>query len=239
MSSDTPMVNALSALCRECAAGAKRNRKKSISVGFIAIVENGELVGYNLLAGGGMGSTFGMETTYPRLANVIGFVKKEDIVEAAKAVLIFQRDHGNRSERKFSRLKYTIDRLGLAYFNEQIKDALGDKLSEARPFKFDSNGDKLGWSKGYNGKWYFTLFIQGGKVRDDKHLQLKTALREIASVLKGNFTLTGNQNLVIGDIEEKDKAEQTVAEVQAKDEKRPLDGDPERLHEAVGHDDPL
>lgn len=175
-------------------------------LGFIAIIENGELVGYNLLAGGGMGSTFGMETTYPRLANVIGFVKKEDIVEAAKAVLIFQRDHGNRSERKFSRLKYTIDKFGLDYFNEQIKDALGDRLTEARPFKFDSNGDKLGWSKGYNGKWYFTLFIQGGKVRDDKHLQLKTGLREIASVLKGNFILTGNQNLVIGDIDEQDKA---------------------------------
>ncbi len=176
-------------------------------LGFIAIVENGKLVGYNLLAGGGMGSTFGMDTTYPRLGNVIGFIKPEDIVEAAKAVLIFQRDNGNRSERKFSRLKYTIDRLGVDFFKMYIKKALGDKLTEARPFKFDSNGDKLGWSKGFNDKWYFTLFIQGGKVKDDKHLQLKTALREIATVLKGNFILTGNQNLVIGDIEEGDKPE--------------------------------
>jgi sulfite reductase (NADPH) hemoprotein beta-component len=170
---------------------------------FVAIVEKNKLVGYNVLTGGGMGMTFGLETTYPRLANVIGFVKPEDIVEAAKAVIVFQRDNGNRSDRKNARLKYTIDRVGQDVFLSAIKTALGDKIQEAKAFHFDSNGDAFGWKKGSNGKWYFTLFVQGGKVKDD----VKVALKEIASIHKGIFILTGNQNLVIGDIAEADKSE--------------------------------
>lgn len=175
-------------------------------LGFIAIAENGKLLGYNVLAGGGMGMTFGIETTYPRAANVIGFAKAEDILETAKAVISWQRDNGNRSDRRNARLKYTIDRLGLDVFTSAIKTALGNKLEAARAFHFDSNGDKYGWQKGLNGKWYFTLFVEGGKVKDDAKLHLKTALKEIAEQHKGNFILTGNQNLVIADVAEADKA---------------------------------
>ena len=172
---------------------------------FVAIIENDKLLGYNILAGGGMGTTFGVETTYPRLASVIGYVKAEDVVEAAKAVIIFQRDNGNRSDRKNARLKYTIDCVGLDVFTAAIQTALSDKLQPAKPFHFDSNGDAYGWKKGFNGKWYFTLFVQGGKVKNDDKLQLKTALKEIATVHKGNFILTGNQNVVIGEVAEEDK----------------------------------
>jgi len=174
-------------------------------LGLIAIAEKGKLLGYNILAGGGMGMTFGIETTYPRLGDLIGFVKPEHIVEAAKAIIIWQRDNGNRSDRKNARLKYTIDRLGLNVFKDAIKTALGDKLEAAKPFHFDSNGDKYGWEKGFNGKWYFTLYVEGGKVKNDDKLQLKTALQEIAKNHKGNFILTGNQNVVIADVEEADK----------------------------------
>ncbi len=174
-------------------------------LGFIAIAENGKLLGYNILAGGGMGMTFGVETTYPRLGDLIGFVKSEDIVEAAKAVVIWQRENGNRSDRKNARLKYTIDRIGLREFKNAIKAELGDKLESAKPFHFQSNGDNYGWQKGFNGKWYFTLFVEGGKVKNDSKLQLKTALQEIAKNHNGNFILTGNQNLVIADVDETDK----------------------------------
>ena len=174
-------------------------------LGLIAIAEKGKLIGYNILAGGGMGMTFGIETTYPRLGDLIGFVKPENAVEAAKAIVIWQRDNGNRSDRKNARLKYTIDRLGLNEFKNAIKTELGDKLESAKPFHFDSNGDSYGWKKGFNGKWYFTLFVEGGKVKNDNKLQLKTALQEIAQNHKGNFILTGNQNLVIADVVEKDK----------------------------------
>jgi len=175
-------------------------------LGLVTIVENGKLSGYNILAGGGMGMTFGIPTTYPRLGDVIGFVKPEDIVDAAKAVIVFQRENGNRSDRKNARLKYTIDRVGLPVFISEIQKALGDKLQPPRDFRFDSNGDAYGWKKGFNGKWYFTLFVEGGKVKNDNKLQLKTALLEIAQNHRGNFILTGNQNLVIADVEEADKA---------------------------------
>ncbi|MDD5183698.1 MAG: NADPH-dependent assimilatory sulfite reductase hemoprotein subunit [Paludibacter sp.] len=174
-------------------------------LGLIAIAENGKLIGYNILAGGGMGMTFGIETTYPRLGDLIGFVKPENTVEAAKAIVIWQRENGNRSDRKNARLKYTIDRLGLNEFKKSIKSELGDKLEPAKPFHFDSNGDSYGWKKGFNGKWYYTLFVEGGKVKNDSKLQVKTALQEIAQNHNVNFILTGNQNLVIADIEEKDK----------------------------------
>lgn len=174
-------------------------------LGFVAIVEDGKLLGYNIVAGGGMGMTFGVKTTYPRLADLIGFVSAEHLIDAAKAVIIWQRDNGNRSDRKNARLKYTIDRLGLPEFKKAMKTVLGDKLQEAKPYSFNSNGDAYGWKKGFNGKWYFTLFVEGGKVKDDEKLQLKSALKDIAKHHKGNFILTGNQNLVIGDIDEKDK----------------------------------
>ncbi len=175
-------------------------------LGLVAIVENGKLTGYNILAGGGMGMTFGIPTTYPRLGDVIGFVKPKDIVEAATAVIVFQRENGNRSDRKNARLKYTIDRVGLDVFRAEIQKALGDKLQPAREFRFDSNGDAYGWKKGFDGKWHFTLFVEGGKVKNDSKLQLKSALLEIAQNHKGYFILTGNQNLVIAGVEEADKA---------------------------------
>ncbi|MDR3653278.1 MAG: assimilatory sulfite reductase (NADPH) hemoprotein subunit [Paludibacter sp.] len=174
-------------------------------LGFIAIAENGKLIGYNILAGGGMGMTFGIETTYPRLGDLIGFVKPEDIVDAAKTVVIWQRENGNRSDRKNARLKYTIDRIGLNEFKSAIKNELGNKLESAKPFHFQSNGDNYGWEKGFNNKWYFTLFVEGGKVKNTDKLQLKTALQEIAQNHKGNFILTGNQNLVIADVDENEK----------------------------------
>lgn len=181
-------------------------------LGLIAIAENGKLIGYNIMAGGGMGMTFGIETTYPRLGDLIGFVKPENVVEAAKTIIIWQRENGNRSDRKNARLKYTIDRLGLNVFKDAIRTALGDKLEGIKPFHFESNGDSYGWKKGYNGKWHFTLFVEGGKVKNDQHLQLKTALQEIAQNHTGNFILTGNQNLVIADVEEanKEKIEQLL-----------------------------
>jgi sulfite reductase (NADPH) hemoprotein beta-component len=174
-------------------------------LGFIAITENGKLSGYNILAGGGMGMTFGIETTYPRLADLIGFVTPENLLEAAKAVIIWQRENGNRSDRKNARLKYTIDRLGLDVFKSAIKEVLGEKLQAIRPYHFNSNGDSYGWKKGFNDKWHFTLYVEGGKVKDTENLQLKSALKDIAKHHSGNFILTGNQNMVIANVEESHK----------------------------------
>ena len=177
----------------------------SNDLGFIAIVENGHLIGYNLTVGGGMAFTFGNNSTYPRVADVVGYFTKEKIVDVAEAVLIFQRDHGNRSERKNARLKYTIDRLGLEFFRNEIARIKGIKLEPVKPYEFSTLGDKFGWSKGDDGLWHFGVFVEVGKLADRNGYQAKTALREIALMHEGTFILTGNQNVVIAQVTEKQK----------------------------------
>ncbi len=169
----------------------------SNDLGFIAIIENGQLSGYNLTVGGGMAYTFGMDTTYPRVADVVGFIPKEKIVTASEAVLVFQRDHGNRSDRKNARLKYTIDRLGLDYFRSELKRTHSIEPEEARPYEFTTLGDEYGWVQGADGFWHYTVFVEGGKLVDRTSYPAKTALREVAKIHTGSFILTGNQNVVI------------------------------------------
>jgi len=177
----------------------------SNDLGFIAIVENGKLIGYNLTVGGGMAYTFGNNATYPRVADVVGFFPKEQIVEVAEAVLIFQRDHGNRSDRKNARLKYTIDRLGLDFFQTELERIKGIKLESARPYKFDTLGDKYGWLQSENGLWHYGVFVEGGKLVDRNGYLGKTAIREIAKIHEGTFILTGNQNVVVAQVSEAQK----------------------------------
>lgn len=181
-------------------------------LGFIAIEENGELTGFNIAIGGGMGMTFGNEATYPRLADVIGYIPKGKINQVIEEVVKIQRDNGNRSDRKNARFKYTIDRMGLETVREELQNRLGWKLKTPKPFKFESNGDTLGWTKGIDEKWYLTLFIEGGRVRDTDKIKLKTALRQISHLNVSDFRLTGNQNLVLGkiDLENKKKVEDVL-----------------------------
>ncbi|GAF64608.1 sulfite reductase subunit beta [Bacillus sp. TS-2] len=172
----------------------------SQDIGFIAIVENKKLVGFNVAIGGGMGMTHGDEATYPQLAKVIGFVKPNQILELSEKLITIQRDYGNRSERKNARFKYTVDRLGLEAVVEELEHRLGWELEKARDFQFDSNGDRYGWVKGSKGKWHFTLFVEGGRIIDQENYPLMTGLREIAKVHTGDFRLTANQNLVIANV---------------------------------------
>ncbi|MCM3115587.1 assimilatory sulfite reductase (NADPH) hemoprotein subunit [Neobacillus sp. MER 74] len=172
----------------------------SQDLGFIAIVEDGKLIGFNVAIGGGMGSSHGDKATYPQLAKVIGFCKPEQIYDVAEKTITIQRDYGNRSVRKNARFKYTVDRLGLETVKEELEHRLGWKLEEARRYHFDHNGDRYGWEKGVNGKWHLTLFIQNGRVADFDDYKLMTALREIAKVHTGEFRLTTNQNLIIANV---------------------------------------
>ncbi|GMK42609.1 sulfite reductase [NADPH] hemoprotein beta-component [Paenibacillus sp. CCS19] len=172
----------------------------SQDLGYIAIVENGKLVGFNVSVGGGMGMTHGDTNTYPQLAKVIGFVTPDQILDVAEKTVMIQRDYGNRSVRKNARFKYTIDRHGLDWFVEELHDRLGWKLQPAREFQFDNTGDRYGWVKGVGGKWNLTLYVQGGRVIDTAGIKLRTALREIAKIHTGDFRLTANQNLVIANV---------------------------------------
>ena len=177
----------------------------SNDLGFIAIVKNGKLVGYNVTVGGGMAYTFGNTETYPRVADVVGFTPKEEIVKVAEAVLVFQRDHGNRSDRKNARLKYTLERLGLDFFRSEIERTHGIRLAPTKDYHFDSMGDKYGWVKSGDGLWHYTVFVEGGKLIDRNGYHAKSALREIARIHQGTFILTGNQNVVIAQVTEGQK----------------------------------
>lgn len=169
--------------------------------GLIAIVdETGGLAGFNVAIGGGMGASHGDAKTYPRLANVIGFVVPDRAIDIAAAALTVQRDFGDRAERKHARFKYTIDEHGLDFIVAQMQERAGFRLEPARAWHFDANGDRYGWVEGEDGRWHLTLRIEAGRVADRPGAPHLTGLREIANVHRGEFRLTANQNLVIAGV---------------------------------------
>ncbi len=176
-------------------------------LGFIAIVKNGKIEGYNVTVGGGMGMHHGNEKTYPRLADVMGFCTPDQVVDVAEKVVTVQRDYGDRVERKHARLKYTVEDHGIDWFRDQVEARLGYKLSKPKPFKFDDNGDRYGWVEDINGNSHLTLFIQNGRVCDTYDLPMRSGLRAIAKVHEGDFRLTANQNLIIANVSPKKRPE--------------------------------
>jgi sulfite reductase (NADPH) hemoprotein beta-component len=174
---------------------------------FIAIVENGKVVGYNVAIGGGMGMTHGNEATYPRIADVIGYCPAEKVVDVAEKVLMVQRDYGDRTDRKHSRLKYTVQDYGVDWFLKQINTYLGYDLEPTRPYHFEDNGDRYGWVEDEAGNFHFTLFVSGGRVLDTPTYPMLTGLREIAKIHDGDFRLTANQNLMIANVSAKKRSE--------------------------------
>ncbi|MBN8921677.1 MAG: sulfite reductase subunit beta [Rhodanobacter sp. 68-29] len=175
-------------------------------LGLIAIVEQGELVGFNAAIGGGMGATHGDATTYPRLADVIGFVPPERLLTLAEAAIAVQRDWGDREERKHARFKYTIDTHGLDAVKAEIEKRAGFALEPARPFRFDHNGDRYGWIEGHEGRWHLTLQVESGRLLDTDEARWLSGMRDIAHVHTGDIRLTCNQNLIVANVEAADRA---------------------------------
>jgi sulfite reductase (NADPH) hemoprotein beta-component len=178
----------------------------SQDLGFIAIIEAGKLLGFNLCVGGGMGSTHGDATTFPRLADIIGFVTPEQLLPAAEAVVTAQRDFGNRIVRKHARLKYTVETKGIAWFKAEIESRLGYALAPARPFHFEHNGDRFGWVRGESGLWHLTLRIEAGRIADRDGRNWRRALAAIARIHEGEFRITPNQNLIVANIPDSARA---------------------------------
>jgi sulfite reductase (NADPH) hemoprotein beta-component len=175
-------------------------------LGLIAIIEKGKLVGFNIAAGGGLSTTHGNPNTYARLATVLGFVGGEEkTMKAIYEVITIQRDYGNRSDRKQARLKYTIDNMGVEVFKKELEKRCGFELEPARAYTFNHRPDYYGWHQNHEGKWYYTVFVENGRVLDDDQAPIKTALLEVAKSRKANFRFTCNQNVIISDIEAKDK----------------------------------
>jgi sulfite reductase (NADPH) hemoprotein beta-component len=175
-------------------------------LGLVAIIEDGRLAGFNLAVGGGMGATHGDPTTYPRLAEVIGFVTPEQLREAAEQVIRIQRDWGDRSERKHARLKYTLDERGTDVFKAELERRLGFALPPARPYRFDHNGDRYGWLQGEDGRWHLTLHVESGRLLDRGAQRLQSGMREVARVHTGDIRLTCNQNVIIANVQAGERA---------------------------------
>ncbi|MCX8089856.1 MAG: NADPH-dependent assimilatory sulfite reductase hemoprotein subunit [Verrucomicrobiae bacterium] len=174
--------------------------------GYIAIVENDELVGYNLAVGGGMGRSHGNAATYPRLADVIGFLPRERVLDAAKAVLTIHRDFGDRTDRRHARLKYVVAERGVDWTRAEFEKRAGFKLEPPRPFRFTSTSDLYGWHRAVDGTWFLTIFVETGRVKDVEGRRLKTALREVAEKFPViEFRLTPNQNMILARVPEADK----------------------------------
>ena len=175
-------------------------------MGYVAIIENGKLIGYNLLVGGGLGTSHGNKLTYPRLADVIGFITREQVVTVGSAVIAIHRDWGDRTDRKHARIKYVLQEKGVEWFRQELAQRLGAPLPAAKPFLFKGQGDAFGWFKQADGLWFLGLFVETGRVKDLGDYKLKTALRTIAEKFGPTFRLTATQNLILSDIKEADKA---------------------------------
>jgi Sulfite reductase, beta subunit (hemoprotein) len=177
----------------------------SQDLGFIAIIEDGKLLGYNVTVGGGQGMSHGNEKTYPRIADTLGFISRELVNKVGEAVLTTQRDYGDRTDRKHARLKYTIADRGVEWFKAEVEKRSGVTFAPARPVTFTTIQDPHGWHKNADGTWFYGLHILSGRIVDREGWPMRTALREIAQVHRGDFRLTPSQNLTISGVSEEQK----------------------------------
>jgi sulfite reductase (NADPH) hemoprotein beta-component len=176
-------------------------------LGFIAILDDkGQVEGWNVTVGGGMGMTHGDTKTFPRTANVLGFVRPEHALKAAEAVLTTQRDWGDRTNRAHARVKYTVEDRGVDAWRAEVGKRIGVALAAPRPFQFTGTGDRYGWTEGENGRSHLTLFIENGRIKDvPGGPQMMTGLREIAKIHDGEFRMTSNQNVIVANLSKKNR----------------------------------
>ena len=168
--------------------------------GFIAISDGGKLLGYNLTVGGGMGRSHGNEETFPRLADVIGFLTPERVVDVARRALTIHRDFGDRANRKHARLKYVLEDRGAEWFKAELEQRVGFKLEASKPFKFEKQGDAIGWNQQADGRLFLGLFVETGRIKDTAGRRLKTALREVIAKYQPEIRLTPGNNLILAGI---------------------------------------
>ncbi|MBD2120045.1 sulfite reductase, ferredoxin dependent [Trichocoleus sp. FACHB-262] len=168
--------------------------------------EQGELEGFNILAGGGLGRTHGKEDTFPRIADPLGYVDKADIYEAVKAIVATQRDNGNRSDRRHSRLKYLMEEWGVDKFRSEVEQYFGKPLQPFKPLPEFKYLDFLGWQEQGDGKLFLGISVENGRIKDEGTFQLRTALREVVKQYNLPILLTGSQDVLLYDIAPSDRA---------------------------------
>lgn len=170
-------------------------------VALVVITNNtGELEGFNILAGGGLGRTHNKEDTFPRLADPIGYVDKADVYDAIKAIVATQRDYGNRSDRRHARMKYLLEEWGTDKFRATVEGYFGKSFAAFKPLREWKYQDYLGWHEQGDGKLFLGISIENGRIKDEGSFQLKTALRKIVEHYQLPVRLTPNHNLILSEI---------------------------------------
>ncbi len=179
----------------------------SNDIGIIAHLENDEPAGYTLVVGGGMGRTVSDPATYPRLASAFAFVTREQLAATCEAIVTVQRDYGNRENRKFARLKYLIEHMGLDTFRILVEERLGYALAPPRELNWHSFQDHLGWhSLDHSDIGFLGIYVENGRIMDTAHLRLKSVLRQVIARYQPTIHLTTQQNLILNGIRQKDRA---------------------------------
>jgi len=173
-------------------------------IGLVAHIENGHVAGYTVLVGGGMGRTAVVQTTYPRLASPLCYVPRKDVVDTildtCVAIVTIERDFGDRSNRRFARMKYLIDRRGLDWFRQEVETRLGRTLEPPRKLEWYNGHDHLGWHRERDGISYLGLFVPYGRIKDTETMKLKSALQNIVREFRPTVRLTTQQNVILSGI---------------------------------------
>ena len=175
-------------------------------LGLVVITDaNGELQGFNILAGGGLGRTHNKEETFPRMADAIGYVSKEEVYDLVKAIVATQRDYGDRGDRRHARMKYILEEWGVEKFRSTVEGYFGQKIAPYQPLPDWKYQDFLGWNEQGDGKLFYGLHVENGRVKNEGSFQLKTALKVIIERFQLPMRLTANHNIILYEIEPKDQ----------------------------------
>ncbi|MCA9248630.1 MAG: NADPH-dependent assimilatory sulfite reductase hemoprotein subunit [Planctomycetales bacterium] len=176
----------------------------SQDLGLMAICEDFQIVGYNVLVGGGFGVTPSAKKTYPAVAQPLAHVSPAQVIDVSTAVMKVQRDFGNRSDRKVARLKYTIANMGLDAFRVKVEEYFGTKLEPPRPIEVFGHDDGMGWHEQGDGLWFYGLNVENGRIKDEGDFRLKSALREICTTIAPEIRLTAHQSIIFADVDQAD-----------------------------------
>lgn len=174
-------------------------------IGLLAIVRDDKIIGYNVLVGGGMGTTPAKKVTYPALGKRMAFAAPDQVIGVCQAVLKVQRDNGNREDRKIARMKYLVDNWGIDKFRAEVEKYYGESLQDCTEDDVHGVDDHMGWQEQGDGKWSYGLNIENGRLYDNDHVQLKGALRSVCREFKTEVRMTGHQSVIFTDIDASDK----------------------------------
>jgi len=174
-------------------------------VGLLAIVRDGNVIGYNVVVGGGMGTTPSAAKTHPLLGKRLAFATNEQVIDVCKAILMVQRDHGNREDRKIARMKYLVENWGIDKFRQYVEQYFGAPLADCTEDDVHGFDDHMGWQEQGDGLWSYGLNIENGRLYDNENRQLKAGLRAVCAEFKPEIRLTSHQAMIFCDIKPEDR----------------------------------